>query len=325
MNVSNVARKPVHVETDNVPFDMSCRERTHEFRSIVQARQSRLAGGYIKQNGSAVQPPPRSQFNKVAGTIGRNIANTCDKLQKLALLVENKSLFEDRSSEINQLTEIINEDLAGLDRNISELQAFSKNSNVQVNHHVSQHSTSVVMSLQSQLASMTNDFKDVLVTRTENIKQQKQRRDQFGSDSISQSFPGEALSGYSGGSLLLQSERTNAPDTSLDFTHYDQSQQQSLMEHQDTYIQERERNIKTIYSKIEELGQMMTRLSHMVAQQGETISLLDTNVTDAQLNVEAAHSELLKYFQNISSNRWLMFKVFGILIIFFIIFVIFMA
>ena len=72
-----------------------------------------------------------------------------------------------------------NNNLSGLDRMISELQAFSKNSAVQVNLQVSQHSNSVVVSLQSQLAHITMDFKEVLVSRTESIKEQKQRRDQF--------------------------------------------------------------------------------------------------------------------------------------------------
>jgi len=277
----------------------------------------------VKQNHVTPVPPTRSQFNKVAGTIGRNIANTCEKLEKLAMLVSNKSLFEDRSTEINQLTEIINEDLSGLDRMITELQAFSKNSAVQVNLQVSQHSNSVVVSLQSQLANITMDFKEVLVSRTESIKEQKQRRDQFSSGTISGGYPGD---GFPEQSLLLQSERSSATDTLLDFSDVDQNQQAlALLDNQDSYLQERERNIKTIYSKIEELGQMMGRLSQMIANQGETISLLDTNVTDIQMNVEAAHSELLKYFQSISSNRWLMFKVFGILIVFFIIFVVFMA
>ncbi len=43
------------------------------------------------------------------------------------------------------------------------------------------------------------------------------------------------------------------------------------------------------------------------------------------MNVEAGHGELLKYFQSVTSNRWLMVKVFGVLIFFFIFFVIFMA
>ena len=52
---------------------------------------------------------------------------------------------------------------------------------------------------------------------------------------------------------------------------------------------------------------------------------IDANVDDAEMNVEAAHTELLKYFRSISSNRWLMMKVFGIVIVFFIIFIVFMA
>lgn len=52
---------------------------------------------------------------------------------------------------------------------------------------------------------------------------------------------------------------------------------------------------------------------------------IDANVEDTQLNVDMAHSEILKYFQSVSSNRWLMIKIFLVLIIFFIIFVVFFA
>jgi len=49
---------------------------------------------------------------------------------------------------------------------------------------------------------------------------------------------------------------------------------------------------------------------------------IDANVDDAHLSIEAAHTELVKYFQSVTSNRWLMIKIFGVLIFFFIIFVI---
>lgn len=52
---------------------------------------------------------------------------------------------------------------------------------------------------------------------------------------------------------------------------------------------------------------------------------IDSNVDDATVNIESAHSEILKYFQSVSSSRWLMIKIFAVLIIFFIIFVVFMA
>ena len=52
---------------------------------------------------------------------------------------------------------------------------------------------------------------------------------------------------------------------------------------------------------------------------------IDSNVEESELNVEAAHGEILKYFQGITSNRWLMVKVFLTLIVFFIVFVVFFA
>lgn len=52
---------------------------------------------------------------------------------------------------------------------------------------------------------------------------------------------------------------------------------------------------------------------------------IDTNVEDTEMNIEAAHSEILKYFQSVTSNRWLMIKIFAVLIVFFIVFVVFMA
>ncbi len=52
---------------------------------------------------------------------------------------------------------------------------------------------------------------------------------------------------------------------------------------------------------------------------------IDSNIDDTALNVEAAHGEILKYFQSVTSNRWLMIKIFVVLIVFFIVFVVFFA
>ena len=46
---------------------------------------------------------------------------------------------------------------------------------------------------------------------------------------------------------------------------------------------------------------------------------------DTLANVEGAQGALLKYLNNISSNRWLIIKIFFVLIVFLLIFVIFVA
>lgn len=52
---------------------------------------------------------------------------------------------------------------------------------------------------------------------------------------------------------------------------------------------------------------------------------IDANVTETQMNVEGAYGELLKYFKGVTSNRWLMAKIFAVVIVFFIIFIVFLA
>lgn len=46
---------------------------------------------------------------------------------------------------------------------------------------------------------------------------------------------------------------------------------------------------------------------------------------DTMANVEGAQGALLKYLNRISSNRWLIIKIFFVLVIFMLIFVVFVA
>lgn len=85
---------------------------------------------------------------------------------------------------------------------------------------------------------------------------------------------------------------------------------------QDTYIQSRSTAIESIESTISELGQIFTQLAQMVAEQRETVQRIDADTVDIASNVSGAQRELLKYYASISSNRWLMLKVFGVLIVF---------
>ena len=100
-------------------------------------------------------------------------------------------------------------------------------------------------------------------------------------------------------------------------------QQQQLMlnefeDQQSSYLQQRSNAIESIESTISELGQIFGQLAHMVAQQGEMVQRIDDDVLQVSDNVEGARRELLKYYATISNNRWLMLKIFGVLIIFFL-------
>lgn len=52
---------------------------------------------------------------------------------------------------------------------------------------------------------------------------------------------------------------------------------------------------------------------------------IDENMDESLANVEGAQGQLLKYYNSISSNRWLIVKIFMVLITFLFIFVFFIA
>lgn len=325
--------------------DMPCRERTSEFRTAAKSLQMKqqAANGYH-------QKPKRKivadsvQFNQMAKRIGRDLSQTCAKVEKLAMLSKKKSLFNDRVGEIDELTAYVKQDISGLNKQIATLQEFVQNhvmaqpgfeaGSGSGGHHGGRpqgqnHSRSVVVGLQSRLAAVSTEFKTVLEVRTENLKQQKSRREKFSqSQPIPSSLPPSASSGNMGSVLLSDEYAASNGFVSLDMDNLEKQrmqQQVQLIDEQDQYAQSRSNAMENIETSIVELGSIFRQLAHLISEQGETIQRIDANVEETSMNVEAAHMELLKYFRSISSNRWLAIKVFGILIVFFIIFIVFMT
>ena len=63
----------------------------------------------------------------------------------------------------------------------------------------------------------------------------------------------------------------------------------------------------------------------MVSEQGELAIRIDENVDDTLANVDNAQTQLLKYLDTVSSNRWLIMKIFAVLVFFMTGFIIFVA
>uniref|UniRef100_A0A673ARB5 Syntaxin-5 n=1 Tax=Sphaeramia orbicularis TaxID=375764 RepID=A0A673ARB5_9TELE len=274
---------------------MTCRDRTLEFQSACKSLQGRQV----------------------------YLSNTFAKLEKLTILAKRKSLFDDKAVEIEELTYIIKQDINSLNKQIAQLQDLVRSRGAPGGRHIQTHSNTIVVSLQSKLASMSNDFKSVLEVRTENLKQQRSRREQFSQPPVASS-PLMA-NNFSESSVLMQDESRSLGDVAIDMDSQTNPLQLQLIDEQDSYIQSRADTMQNIESTIVELGSIFQQLAHMVKEQEETIQRIDANVEDTQLNVEAAHTEILKYFQSVSSNRWLMIKIFLVLIVFFIVFVVFFA
>ncbi|XP_055711002.1 syntaxin-5 [Phlebotomus papatasi] len=316
---------------------MTARDRTLEFSNAIRSMQGRniARAVNIRDPRKAKQMQSYSEFMMVAKQIGKNIASTYTKLEKLTLLAKRKSLFDDRPVEIQELTYIIKGDLNSLNQQIAKLQDIGRSQRRSSSgKHLLSHSSNMVVALQAKLVNMSNDFKQILEVRTENLKHQKTRRDQFSQGPVTNSLPPSSMRGSTQGSLLLSEQDDDSVHISLGdnasasqplLPRQQMQQQLMLYDESDNYVQQRAETMQNIESTIVELGGIFQQLAHMVKEQEEMVERIDSNIQDTELNIEAAHGEILKYFQTVSKNRWLMIKIFGVLILFFIFFVVFMA
>lgn len=304
----------------------SSRDRTVEFRNTVRSLKGRnLNNGHVVRSNGNLVTREANQFMEIAKSIGKDITSTYTKLEKLTLLARKKTIFDDKPVEIQELTHIIKQDIAHLNKQIGQLQTIAKAQRKDQGNHQAGHSTSVVVQLQSKLATMSNNFKQVLEVRTENLKSQRSRAEQFSTGGVTNSLPQSATQGYHAGSVLAMEDDINPSGGDAIIDMGQGGMMATVTKDQDSYYTSRADAMHTIESTIVELGGIFSQLATMVKEQEEQVQRIDDHTNTAALNVELGHNEILKYFQSVTSNRWLMVKIFGVLIFFFLLFIIFMA
>ncbi|KAJ5162264.1 t-SNARE [Penicillium capsulatum] len=324
-------------------------QKRHGASKVGSQRQALLTDAQRRQaNGSPSGAQDgrggRSEFARRARDIGKGITGTTAKLQRLAELAKRKTLFDDRPVEISELTYVIKQDLASLNQQIAGLAALTQAQHPKFNRSKTdqegEHNDNVVVMLQGKLADVGASFKDVLEVRTKNIQASRTRTENFVSSVSSKSQ--SALDSQRSDSPLYNTSGRRTPQpgyqgNSSDLLTLDpsnpsplggpsmQSDQQLLVMEEaqtsNTYVQARGEAIEAIERTISELGGIFGQLAQMVSEQSEMIQRIDANTEDVVDNVQGAQRELMKYWTRVSGNRWLIAKMFGILMIFFLLWV----
>ena len=234
-------------------------------------------------------------------------------------MAKRRTLFDDRPVEVNELTYIIKQDLASLNKQISGLQEGARQHGGRGNQE-GEHNKNVVFLLQEKLTDVSVNFKDVLEARTKNVQASRSRTENFISSVSQHAQP--ALQQSASPLYGTPKAGTPAPGGGVDLLSVEPSNQQLLVmeegQQQNAYIQQRGQAIEAIEKTIGELGSIFGQLATMVQEQGEMVERIDANTEDVVDNVEGAQRELLKYWSRVSGNRWLVAKMFGVLMIFFL-------
>lgn len=279
-------------------------DRTDEFRQILQGLVAK--GEYTLDNVDSRTPQEQSQMNIWSGEIGAEIHQSSLKVQELRKMAKKKDIFNDRTSDIQELTCRVKEDIQGLNKKIEALELKAKGQGP--NCAVQAHSSNVVETLKTRLLEVTKDFKDALEDRTKAMEKQQERRQMYSS--------GQGV----GGNPFSQRQQA-APSGNPD----DPEGGMPAMSQSQLYHNSRAQAVESVQRTIGELATMFQKMTVMVTAQEEMIQRIDHDVDDTVDNMNNAQDNLLKYFHHISSNRALIIKVFLILLFFVVFFIVFLA
>ncbi len=145
---------------------------------------------------------------------------------------------------------------------------------------------------------------------------------------------GSTLQTYSGGYSSYHRNGSHGgqqagPLTPLDIQRMEEEnvglqQQTQLIPDQD-YLRERADAMSTVETNIVELGTIFNKLAVMVNEHKEMVQRVEDNVDDANSTINLSLNTLTDVLANLQTNRALFFKVFGILVAFIVMFIVFFA
>ena len=167
-----------------------------------------------------------------------------------------------------------------------------------------QYAESLVQTLRQRLSEIVKGLQEVSELRVRILQEQENRRNKF---SFAPSIASQAASGGAYAPV-------NAEDPELG-GEGSMSSSQAMS----TYHTSRLTSVQGIQRTIAELGQIFTRMASTIQQQEELVSRIDTDIDSADFHIKEGTSQLLIYYNSISSNRKLILKIFAILIFFAII------
>jgi len=317
----------------------SLRDRTSEFSNLIHSLKQRkgnaTSSAIVPKGKNNTRIQEKTQFSLIATQIGKDIGETAEKLDRLTKLAKKKSLYDDPTYEIQELTTIINEDIKKINDQIFMLQQRSSqllSNTVKTNGsdgatstsnkkshklHTKQgqvHANTVLENLKSKLKNTTQQFSTVLEVRTETLKHQQKERELF---------TGTTLVFNSSTALTNKPNPSENSDVLVNIPSNGVLGQQQHMMAVDRYLTDRNEAVRNIETMIGQLQGVFQNLAYLVQEQGEVIERIDSNVNTSVVHIDSAQNELLKYLASVSSNRWLILKIFLVLVLFVVIFVVF--
>jgi len=299
------------------------RDRTDEFLETCKVyKMSNNSNKIINNNDTTNNNGSLSQ--KIIDTSAKIHENANDitlqmneskiKIKQLLQLSRTTSNFRDNRAKIHELmADLKGEIQTSIKNQIHALEIETQNLFKHKKDNCSEHHMTLIDVIKLRHTNLVKSLINAMQITTQCLSKQKRERDQLGSI---RAKPRRARNRYGRRKQQNSDEEMHLLNDDGNFNS------NNAMYAQDTQMQQIDRaeDALKIEQELREIGSMLSQLGELVAEQEHTILNINTNIEDANDQMEDGIAQLQKYLARLSGNRWLMIKIFAILIFFAILF-----
>jgi syntaxin 5 len=234
-------------------------------------------------------------------------------------------MFVNNDSEIHGLQKMVKDTIPVHFHSIQQLEDIYKEGSYTESEQHQRHTKTVVGMLKMKLAEVSKQFKVVSDARELKQGRNRERRGLLTGSAGGRANNQGALAFEDMPSVFsgLQGPTDYQEDTVVDMPA--EAVQTLALLQNDTQLAQREEAMSELESTVTEVQSIFIEMAKLIAMQGESVERIDDNIDSAERSVERGHGELVKALTAATSNKWLMMKIFGILLGFFILFVVVFA
>ena len=239
-----------------------------------------------------------------------------NNINQLSSISKKSSSFNNAHTRTSNATLDIKKSLIDIEKEISDIKSkeLSNNKMNRFSKVLLQNSVDI---LNSKISDISMKYKKLLELQATKIKQIEKRRIILTPSSqrkINNSF-NEYATDFTG------NNNYNEEDVLLEV----KDKQQIMTQKESQYYQSRLKEVQEIEKTMGEISSMMNRLSQITYEHSFLIENISKNTDIALEHVEKGEREVKKILENVKNNRWLLIRIFMIIICVSVFYIIFMA
>lgn len=258
-------------------------DRTGEFFAYLKAEKP------VEAPRKPSAKPQADGFTRESQEIREFMRHAESTLQTLRSMVAGANVLSEYDEEIQNIVASLNKEFFTINNRIDALGDTRSRP---------PHVDSVIRSLKKELKELMTDFNTVNNERIEKVRKTAERRRQFG---IRQTCPQTFDTTYNSDEVEIETS---------------QSAQMTITEQRERFEQ-----VRVVESMVHEISVLFQQLASVVGQADESIMRIEENTATAELMMEEGINQMKQYWERVKGNRWLMLRIFAILIVFALVFI----